>query len=136
MDQFSVLGTEPGGDAIKKLAIRRLCMMFDIYYSDRLFEAAIKNQEKFINIDLPTAYMRIANLKQNKNKTYDNAILEENLSQGLAKPPMAEKCRKQFDNSGLYQNIYGLCLELLQLLRNGCNTTDGEIPVGGYSINN
>lgn len=121
-NQFSVLDDiEPEANEIKKLTVKRICMAFDIYYSDWLFETALKQIEKFPILDMITAYMRVANLKQNCKKSYDNTITEENLSQELVKSSMVDKVREKFDDSGLYQDIYNLCLKLLQSLRGNCN---------------
>lgn len=121
INQISVLGIELEENEIEKLVIRRLCMTFDIYYSNKLFGAALRNQEKFTNVDLITAYMRIINLKQNKNKTYDDTIAEENLSQELVKSAIADKVKGHFEDNELYQNIYDLCLKLMQSLKKNCD---------------
>lgn len=115
--QFSILGTEPEENAIEKLAIRRLCMTFDMYYSDRLFDAALKQIDRFTTLDMVSAYMKIANLKQSRNKSYDDTIIEENLSQELLRCSMVDKIRGQFKDDELYQDIYDLCLKLLQSLK-------------------
>lgn len=111
--QFVILNIEPKKHEIEKLAIKRLCMMFDIYYSDRLFEAALKNQEKSPNFGLLPAYFKMINLRQNKNKTYDNTVYEENLSQELVKPSIEDRGRKKFEDYEVYNDIYDLCMELL-----------------------
>lgn len=136
-NQFSVLGTEPEQSEeheIQKLAIRRLCMTFDIYYSDRLFNAALKQIERFPTLDMVSAYMKIANLKQSKNKSYDNTIAEENLSQELLRCSVVDKVKKQFEDTDneLYQDIYKLCLKLLQSLKENCNV---EIENVDYETN-
>ncbi|MBD5136124.1 MAG: hypothetical protein HDT39_09235 [Lachnospiraceae bacterium] len=131
-NQFSVLGMkseELKENAIEKLVIRRLCMAFDIYYSDRLFDAALKQIEKFPTLDMVSAYMKVSNLKQNKRKTYGDTIAEENLSQELLKSAMVDKVRKQFEDktdNELYQDVYNLCIKLLQSLRRNCNVVDIE----------
>lgn len=121
-NQFSVLGMKPEEleeNEIEKLVIRRLCMIFDVYYNDSLFDAALKQIEKFLTLDMVSAYMKIVNLKQSKNKTYDDTILEENLSQELVKSAMVDKVRERFNDADneLYQDIYDLCLKLMQLLK-------------------
>lgn len=121
VDQFSILGTEPEDNEIEKLTIKRLCMAFDIYYSDRLFDGALKQIERFPTLDMATAYMRIANLKQSKGKSYDDTIIEENMSQELVKSAIADKVRRRFEDDGLYQNIYDLCLKLIQSLKKNCD---------------
>lgn len=131
-NQFSVLGIKPEENAIEKLAIRRLCMTFDLYYSDKLFDAAQKQTERFPTLDLIGAYMKISNLKQSKNKSYDTTIAEENLSQELVKSSMVNEIREQFNDNGLYQNVYDLCLKLMQLLKENCNI---DVKNNAYSIN-
>jgi len=126
INQFSVLGktaemTEKNEHEIEKLAIKRLCMAFDIYYSDLLFEAALRNQEKFSNLGLLSAYMKMTNLRQSCKKSYDNTILEEDLSQELLKSSMVGKIGERYADGGLYQNIYDLCLKLMESLRKTCN---------------
>ena len=125
-NQFSVLGMKPEElkeNEKEKLAVRRLCMTFDIYYSDRLFDTALKQIKKFPTLDMIAAYMRISNLKQSKNKNYDDTILEENMSQELLKSAKMDKVRERFDDAdnGLYQDIYNLCLKLIQSLKEKMN---------------
>ena len=126
INQFSALGMKPEElkeNEIEKLAVRRLCMTFDIYYSDRLFDTALKQIKKFPPLDMIAAYMRISNLKQSKNKNYDDTILEENMSQELLKSAKMDKVRERFDDAdnGLYQDIYNLCLKLIQSLKEKMN---------------
>lgn len=47
--------------------------MNDIYYNDSLFEAALKHSS---NNTMLSAYMKINNLIQHKNKTYENTFKE------------------------------------------------------------
>lgn len=134
-NQFSVLGME--SKQLKerepeKLAIRRLCMTFDIYYSDRLFDTALKQIERFPALDMVSAYMKIANLKQSKNKTYDDTIFEEGMSKELLKSAMADKVMERFNDGGLYQNIYNLCVILMQALKLNCNI---DAENNAYSTN-
>lgn len=58
----------------EKKTIKRLCMMNDIYYKDSLFESALKHSNKNTMF---SAFMRINNLIQYKNKTYDTTIVED-----------------------------------------------------------
>lgn len=131
-NQFSVLGMKPEElkeNEIEKLAVRRLCMVFDIYYSDRLFDAALKQIERFPTIDMVTSYMKISNLKQSKGKSYDDTILEENLSQELLKSAITDKIMERFNNAdnGLYQDIYTLCVKLMKSLKGKVNVYDCKI---------
>ena len=115
--RYSVFDAGIREKEIQKLAVRRVCMAFDVYYSDTLFEAALKNQKKFPALDLMAAYMKMTNLKQNKRKTYDTTIAEENLSQELVKHAAVNMVNERFNDNELRQDIYELCLKLLQTLR-------------------
>ena len=44
---------------IEKKAVKRLCMLNDIYYSDSLFEAALKHSS---NNTMFSSYMKVANI--------------------------------------------------------------------------
>ncbi len=128
-NQFSVLGMKSDEKEAQKLAVRRLCMTFDIYYSNRLFDAALKQIERFPTIDMVTAYMKISNLKQSKGKSYDDTILEENLSQKLLKSAITDKIMERFNNADneLYQDIYTLCMKLMKSLKGRVNVHDCKI---------
>ena len=104
-------------------------MTFDIYYSNRLFDAALKQIERFPTIDMVTAYMKISNLKQSKGKSYDDTILEENLSQKLLKSAITDKIMERFNNADneLYQDIYTLCMKLMKSLKGRVNVHDCKI---------
>ena len=121
-NQFSVLGMKPEElkeNEKEKLAVRRLCMTFDIYYSDRLFDAALRQIERFPTLNMVSAYIKIVNLKQSRNKSYDDTITEENMSQELLKSAMVDEVMERFNNADneLYQDIYTLCMKLLKSLK-------------------
>lgn len=60
-----------------KKAVQRLCMLFDIYYKDDVFNSAVDNARKReTNISPMSAYMKMIQLVQYKNKTYENTISE------------------------------------------------------------
>lgn len=61
---------------IEKKAIKRICMMHDIYYSDSVFDSAIKAN----NNTLISAYMKTVNLIQYRKKTYDDTLDEKQVS--------------------------------------------------------
>ena len=122
INQFSALGMKPEElkeNEIEKLAVRRLCMTFDIYYSDRLFDAALRQIERFPTLNMVSAYIKIVNLKQSRNKSYDDTITEENMSQELLKSAMVDEVMERFNNADneLYQDIYTLCMKLLKSLK-------------------
>lgn len=131
-NQFSVLGMKPEElkeNEKEKLAVRRLCMTFDIYYSDRLFDAALRQIERFPTLNMVSAYIKIVNLKQSRNKSYDDTITEENMSQELLKSAIVDEVMERFNNADneLYQDIYTLCMKLMKSLKGKVNVHDCKI---------
>lgn len=62
----------------EKKAVKRICMAFDIYYRDDVFESSINNAKKRnINISPLGAYMKMIQLSQYKGKSFDNTISDE-----------------------------------------------------------
>lgn len=65
----------------EKNAIQRICMAFDIYYSDTVFASAMnKIKQSNINISPMGQYMRTIQLNQYKDKSYDHTILENEMN--------------------------------------------------------
>lgn len=62
----------------EKKAVRRLCMTFDMYFSEKLYNDAINDaKRRKMDITAMAAYIKMVQLKQGKDKTYDNTIYEE-----------------------------------------------------------
>ena len=62
----------------EKTAIKRVCMTFDIYYADVVFNSVMnKIREGNINISPMAQYMKTIQLSQYKEKSYDNTVLNE-----------------------------------------------------------
>ena len=64
----------------EKKAVKRLCMIFDIYYREDAYNVAIDSAKKReINISPMGAYMKIIQLTQynRKKETYENTICQE-----------------------------------------------------------
>lgn len=57
-----------------KKAIQRLCMAFDIYFNEDLFDSCDVNDETVVG-----NYFRKLNMKQHNNKTFDTTIEEGNI---------------------------------------------------------
>ena len=55
-------------------AYRRICMKFDMYYSDDIVDSVLKNEQ---SADRVGAYISQLNLPKYQGKTYDNTIEEE-----------------------------------------------------------
>lgn len=68
---------DDGHDFPEKDAIRRICMALDIYYSEGIFNTAVKNTESKPNMSLISSYFKIVQLVQYSRKTYDDTIAEE-----------------------------------------------------------
>lgn len=62
-----------GGD--KKKVIKRICQMYDIYYSDSVYDIVI-NSSATVNSSLIEVYMRRINMEEYKGKTYLDSIDE------------------------------------------------------------
>lgn len=77
--QFYKKYTNEGCLTPEKKAVQRLCMIFDIYYKDDVFNSAVDNARKReINISPMGAYMKMIQLSQynRKKETYENTIYE------------------------------------------------------------
>lgn len=62
----------------EKKAVRRLCMAFDIYFNEKAYNDAINDaKRRKIDISAMSAYMKIVQLKQGRNNTYDDTVYEE-----------------------------------------------------------
>ena len=82
--QFYEKYTNEGCLNPEKKAVKRLCMIFDIYYKDDAFNSAIDSVKKReINISPMGAYMKMIQLSQYKGKTYENTITQEE-QEGIA----------------------------------------------------
>lgn len=70
-------------------AVKRLCMIFDIYFNEKAYNDAINNAiKRQTNISPMGAYMKIIQLQQHQNKSYENTISEEalrDLADGILK---------------------------------------------------
>lgn len=62
----------------EKKAVKRLCAAFDLFYSDAVYNSAIKQiNEKKLNISVFSAYMKQIQLSQYNKKNYDTTLLDE-----------------------------------------------------------
>lgn len=59
-------------------AVKRVCMIFDIYYTDDVFNSSMnKIRESNMNISPMGQYMKTLQLSQYKDKSYDDTALNE-----------------------------------------------------------
>lgn len=62
----------------EKKAVRRLCMAFDIYFNEKAYNDAINDaKRRKMDITALSAYMKIVQLKQGRDNTYDDTVYEE-----------------------------------------------------------
>ena len=61
-------------DKVRKKAVERICMMFNYYYSDKIFTNTINGRNAASN--LMSAYIRQTRLVQYKEKSYDTTLQE------------------------------------------------------------
>lgn len=66
-----------GYDFPERNAIKRICMAFDLFYSDKTFESALHNTELKPSMSLVSSYFKVVSLVQNKRKNYDTTLLTE-----------------------------------------------------------
>lgn len=74
--------TNEGCTSPERKAIKRVCMALDIYYVEKVFNSAMnKVKESDSNISPMAQYMRIIQLSQYQDESYDTTIKEEELRQ-------------------------------------------------------
>lgn len=59
-----------------KRAVQRICVAFDIYYSDEVYERAEEKKSKKIDIPMIAAYFSVVGLNPYRNKRYDDTMIE------------------------------------------------------------
>lgn len=59
-----------------KKAVERICMMLDLYYSDKIFDSAVKQSEngKMAGVPLISLYIKHVKMYQYRKKNYDTTI--------------------------------------------------------------
>lgn len=100
----------------ERKAVKRLCMAFDIYFREDLFNSSLnKVKESDINISPMGQYMKVIQLFQyNRNKeTYENTITKEEEKEFIANTPIedsddfkADEETIEFFGSGFTDNDY------------------------------
>lgn len=69
--------TNEGCTTPERKAVQRLCMILDIYYSDNVYNSAMDDRKKRnLNISPMGAYMKMVQLQQHQNKSYEHTIAE------------------------------------------------------------
>ena len=98
----------------EKTAIKRVCMTFDIYYTDVVFNSVMNKIRKGnINISPMAQYMKTIQLSQYKEKSYDNTVLNEmkeefivNTSDGVSSAMTVDQATIDFFGSGFTDEDY------------------------------
>lgn len=93
-------------------AIERLCMILDLYYSDKVFDSAIKEEDR-MGITRIAAYLRQVKLYQYRKKNYDTTInekyqlMKENKNAGSAMSIYTEQDKKQSEEIKNAISLFG-----------------------------
>ena len=61
----------------ERKAVERICMLLDLYYSDKIFDNAVKEYEKKPDSNFIAQFLRQVKLYQYRNKNYDTTINEK-----------------------------------------------------------
>ena len=117
-------------------AVKRLCMAFGIYYREDIFNAATNDKKKrSINISPMAAYMKMIQLSQYKDKSYDNTLAEEekeefiaNSSSGALVNSVVDQDTKNFFGNGFTDEDYNFLKREYDdwTARHECNTKAQE----------
>ena len=115
-------------------AVKRLCMAFDIYYSNDVFNSAMNGVKKRdINISPMGAYMKMIQLSQYKGKSYDNTIADEEKEEFVAniasvEAPKADAKTIKFFGAGFTDEDYEFLQEQYSdwITRHECQTKAQE----------
>lgn len=76
----------------ERKTVKRLCMAFDIYFRDDVFNSAMRNfKEDETNVSLMGQYMRLIQLLQyNRNKeTYENTLIQDEKEVPVSNAPIS-----------------------------------------------
>ena len=60
----------------ERRAVERICMALDVYYSDKIFDSAVKESESWPDATFISLYFKIVKLYQYRKKDYDSTIEE------------------------------------------------------------
>ena len=80
-DEYVIKYTVMEHPSPRRKAMERICMMTDKYYSDKLFDSAMKEREKecYKNKPLVWCYMKQTNMYQYSEKDFDTTVQERYL---------------------------------------------------------
>ena len=107
---------EEGYPYPERKAVKRLCMAFDIYYKEDVFNSSLRNyKDSDVNTSPMSQYMRVIQLFQyNRNKeTYENTLEKENQHEIVEGAPIdvstdfeADKATIDFFGAGFSNEDY------------------------------
>lgn len=67
----------------EKKAIKRLCMAFDLYWGEEVFDTAVKQLERMPTMTMMTSYIKASRLSQHCKKDYDNTLEKDSANNGV-----------------------------------------------------
>lgn len=129
----------------EKNAVKRLCMIFDIYFNEKAYSDAINNaQRRQMNISPMSAYMKMIQLQQHHDKSYENTISEEalqdladNISIGVSDNTTLDQKTIDFFGSGFTEEDYKFLKREYEdwTARHECNTKAQEEVIKDICFN-
>jgi len=127
----------------ERKAIKRVCMALDIFYTDKVFNSAMKKiKEDNVNISPMGQYMKIIQLSQynNEKQTYENTIVNEesnDIKSYISEDSKIDPKTEEFFGKGFTEDDY----EFLQreysdwTARHECNTKAQEEVIKDICFN-
>lgn len=76
-DEYYEMYKSEGSTNPDRKAVERICMILDLYYSDKLFDSAMKKVNSNLDSTVMTSYISMTKLSQNSSKNYDTTIREK-----------------------------------------------------------
>lgn len=75
----------------EKKAVKRLCMAFDLYWGEEVFDTAVKQLERMPTMTMMTSYIKASRLSQHCKKNYDNTLEKDSANNGVIPETYAKK---------------------------------------------
>lgn len=84
--------TIEGYDEPSKIAVEKICMLTDIYYSDKIFDSALKsyNRKEERNVPFIYSYLRNVKMVQYSTKTYDDTLNDRRILEKSKEPVVSD----------------------------------------------
>lgn len=102
-----------------KMAMERICMMLDLYYSDDVFDSAVKSsktEKRLSGVPMVSLYLKQSNLRQHSAKNYNTTVEEryndEKCNYGIGMvPPYTEQDFEDDEDADAAKALFGAGFE-------------------------